>query len=201
MENPWDERYARPEYIYGVEPNAFFKQELDKLSAGKIFLPAEGEGRNAVYAAKAGWQVYAMDFSEMGQRKALKLAKELNVEIHYEVSNLEKSDFQADTYDAIAIIYAHFSSKIRVNVYQKLAESLKPGGTLILETFNKKQLGNSSGGPQDIDMLNSIDDLKQDFKKLEIIEINECQTDLSEGNYHKGKADVIRLLARKPFNP
>ena len=39
----WDGRYSVPEYAYGVDPNEYFKEQLDKLSPGKILLPAEGE--------------------------------------------------------------------------------------------------------------------------------------------------------------
>lgn len=53
MKEMWDKRYGNTEYAYGEEPNAFFKKTLDKLDLkGSILLPAEGEGRNAVYAAK-----------------------------------------------------------------------------------------------------------------------------------------------------
>ena len=39
----WDQRYTEPEYVYGTNSNEFFKRKLDKLSPGKILLPAEGE--------------------------------------------------------------------------------------------------------------------------------------------------------------
>ena len=58
----WDERFAAEEYIYGTEPNKFFREQLDKLPPGKILLLGEGEGRNAVYAAKSGWLVHAVDY-------------------------------------------------------------------------------------------------------------------------------------------
>ena len=71
--NFWDERYSSKEYVYGVEPNQFFKQVLDKIPIpGKLLLPGEGEGRNAVYAAKMGWHVDAFDQSSEGKLKALK---------------------------------------------------------------------------------------------------------------------------------
>ena len=76
MKDFWNERYASTEYVYGKEPNQYFKQILCSLSPGKILLPAEGEGRNAVYAASLGWQVYAYDFSERAYKKAMALAAE-----------------------------------------------------------------------------------------------------------------------------
>ena len=74
--NFWDERYSTDEFIYGKEPNEFFRENLLKIRPGKLFLPGEGEGRNAVFAAKNGWTVDATDQSEIGKLKALKLASE-----------------------------------------------------------------------------------------------------------------------------
>lgn len=48
MKDFWNERYSREEFIYGKQPNEFFKEQLDKLKTGSILLPAEGEGRNAL---------------------------------------------------------------------------------------------------------------------------------------------------------
>jgi len=55
VQNQWDERYSNEEYFYGKKPNEFLKDELKKLQAGKILFPAEGEGRNCVFAATKGW--------------------------------------------------------------------------------------------------------------------------------------------------
>jgi hypothetical protein len=38
----WNERYGQQEFVYGTEPNAFLKEQLAKLPAGKILLPCEG---------------------------------------------------------------------------------------------------------------------------------------------------------------
>lgn len=57
----WNERYSKEEFAYGEEPNQYLKEQLEKLDVGKILFPAEGEGRNGVYAAKLGWNVFAFD--------------------------------------------------------------------------------------------------------------------------------------------
>ena len=55
MKEFWDSRYSAEEYVYGILPNEYFKSKLitDEKS-GNILFPAEGEGRNAVYAALKG---------------------------------------------------------------------------------------------------------------------------------------------------
>ena len=66
----WDERFSAKEYIYGTEPNEYVKEQLAKLKPGRILFAAEGEGRNAVYAATKSWDVVAFDPSKAGKQKA-----------------------------------------------------------------------------------------------------------------------------------
>lgn len=82
----WDQRYAQSEYVYRTNPNEFFKKELANLTPGKILLPAEGEGRNAAYAAEKGWTVSAFDQSEEGRKKALLFSE---VELMEDFSELQ----------------------------------------------------------------------------------------------------------------
>ena len=77
----WNERYSKKEFAYGEQPNQFLKEQLENLPVGSILFPAEGEGRNAVYAAKLGWDVYAFDISIEGKNKAMKLAEANKVSI------------------------------------------------------------------------------------------------------------------------
>ena len=77
----WNDRYSNEEFAYGENPNNYLKEQLEKLPAGNILFPAEGEGRNAVFAAKLGWAVSAFDISDKGKKKALQLAAKNNVNI------------------------------------------------------------------------------------------------------------------------
>ncbi len=125
MKDFWEKRYNEPDYAYGKEPNVFFKQQLNTLTPGKILLPAEGEGRNAVYAAQMGWEVYAYDFSINAYKKACALAKEKNVEIKYQIASLSEVDYKKNFFDAIALIYVHFPDIVRTQNHQKLSGFLK----------------------------------------------------------------------------
>lgn len=118
----WNERYSKDEFAYGEEPNNYLKDQLTKLSVGTILFPAEGERRNAVYAAKLGWAVSAFDISNEGKNKAMKLAEKNNVTIDYKVGELETLDFKSEKFDAIALIYAHFPANIK-SLYHKTFDS------------------------------------------------------------------------------
>ncbi|HQZ76269.1 MAG TPA: hypothetical protein PLO70_17250, partial [Chitinophagaceae bacterium] len=93
MQQFWDQRYAENETVYGNEPNKFFRLFIDQHKPGTLLLPAEGEGRNAVYAASRGWQVDAFDFSQVAKEKALDFARGERVVINYELKNI--ADFKA----------------------------------------------------------------------------------------------------------
>jgi SAM-dependent methyltransferase len=198
----WNDRYKNEEYAYGIEPNDFLKKQLAKLPLGKILFAAEGEGRNAVFAARLGWDVSAFDISSEGRNKAIRLAGNNNVNIDYKTGELPALNFKENEFDAIALIYAHFPAEIK-SAYHKLLDSyLRKGGVVIFEAFSKKHLeyrqkNEKVGGPADLASLFSIEELQSDFKDYEIIELVETEVELSEGLYHNGTGSVIRFVGRK----
>lgn len=200
MKELWDDKYSVQEYIYGINPNEYFKIVIGTLEPGKLLLPSEGEGRNAVYAAKKGWSVTAVDFSIKAKEKALKLARENNVEINYIISDVRKYYFPESEFDVIGLIYAHYPPDLRTLIHSSAIKSLKQGGTLILEAFNNNQINNNTGGPKELSLLYNPDTLRNDFGKLYIKELSEQEVMLREGKHHNGKADIIRLLACKNDN-
>ena len=195
--NLWDERYSTDDFIYGIVPNEFFRENLLKIRPGRLFLPGEGEGRNAVFAAKQGWTVDAIDQSEVGKLKALKLASESEVKIDYSICDISKYNFPENYYDAAAVIFFHLAEELRKKIHKKIIESLKSNGILILELFNKEQLGKDSGGPQSLDMLYSQEDIEKDFKSLKTILLEDTTIQLNEGEKHSGEASVIRFVGIK----
>ena len=198
----WNERYQDSAFAYGEEPNNYLKEQLGKLEAGNILFPAEGEGRNAVFAAKFGWTVSAFDISNEGQKKALALAARNNVTIDYQVGTLGTLNYKEGQFDAIALIYAHFPAAVKSDMHKSLDKLLRKGGTVIFEAFSKTHLAyleknENVGGPKDIESLFSTGEIQTDFSNYEIIELKETEVDQSEGIYHKGLGSVIRFVGRK----
>jgi cyclopropane fatty-acyl-phospholipid synthase-like methyltransferase len=196
MKEFWNERFGQKMYVYGKAPNVFFAEKLNLIEKGSLLLPAEGEGRNAVYAALKGWEVDAFDYSESGKEKALKLAESYEVTINYKVQHAD--DFQVGKlYNAIGLVFAHFAGTERTRLFEKLEESLAPGGHVIMEVFSKNQLGRESGGPQNLDLLYSKDEIKLLFPNLDFQILEETKVMLDEGAHHQGEAAVIRVAATK----
>ena len=202
MKEFWNKRYAEKEMAYGKEPNEFFSIEISKLQVGKILLPAEGEGRNAVYSAKLGWKVYAFDISKEGKQKADILAKDNKVIIDYSIEEFKNIKYEREYFDCIGLIYAHFPANLKSEYHNILDTYLKKDGVVIFEGFSKSHLKLNSknskiGGPKNIDMLFSKEEIKIDFANYEIIELSEKEINLNEGLYHNGKSSVIRFVGRK----
>ena len=197
MKNLWDERYSSPEYIYGTEPNEYFRLYLSETAAGKLLLPGDGEGRNAVFAARSGWEVDAFDASSVGKRKALKLAELNHTSINYTVSDISGYPYPVNHYDLVGIFFVHLPYPLREFFHKKLGSSLKPGGKIIMECFEKEQISLTSGGPKSPELLYSLDEIRGDFSGLNIIEMKKQEIFLNEGPLHQGRAMVIRILAEK----
>lgn len=204
MNNKWDESYNIKEYRYGETPNLFFKETIDILPTGKILLPADGEGRNSVYAAIRGWTVDAFDQSQQAKEKALRLAHKNNVDISYHVMNFEDitQSYIADFYDVIVLTYVHLPKQLKAKYHRLLLPLLKTGGHIIIEGFSKEhieyqQQNPLAGGPPYVDMMYSREEILSIFDTLKIDLLEETEIELAEGIGHNGKASVIRFVGIK----
>ncbi len=194
----WDKRYSEPGFAYGTAPNDFLVSVADRIPRGKILSLAEGEGRNAVYLASLGLDVLAVDGSAVGLRKAVRLAKERGVAIATLVADLGDFRIAPEAWDGIVSCYCHLPSAIRAPLHRAVVKGLKPGGVVVLEAFTKKQLAYGTGGPQSLDMLMSLDELKRELVGLEFVHAAEIERDVREGSKHTGLASVVQILAAKP---
>jgi 2-polyprenyl-3-methyl-5-hydroxy-6-metoxy-1,4-benzoquinol methylase len=198
----WNERYRGDAFAYGEQPNNYLKEQLEKLQVGTILFPAEGEGRNAVFAAKLGWNVSAFDISVEGKNKAIRLAEANKVTLDYQVGELQTLNYDTGQFDAIALIYAHFPAEIKSVYHKTLDKYLRTGGFVIFEAFSKRHIDYISrnekvGGPKDLAMLFSLDEVRSDFVNYKMTELMETEIELNEGLFHNGKGSVIRFVGQK----
>lgn len=198
----WNERYSQADFAYGELPNDYLKAQLEKIEPGTILFPAEGEGRNAVFAARLGWVVSAFDISVEGQKKAFRLAEKNDVTIDYQVGDLPSQNYHTGQFDALALIFAHFPANIKSGYHRTLDKYLRKGGIVIFEAFSKNhpeyQARNEKiGGPKDMASLFSTDEIRADFSDYDILELVEAVVELNEGPHHSGTGSVIRFVGRK----
>ncbi len=202
MKEFWNDRYGQKEWAYGKEPNTYIKEKLPLFKIGKVLFPAEGEGRNAVYAATLGWEVSAYDYSAKGKEKADQLANQNNVTIDYKVQGFLNENYKQGEFDMICLTSVHFEPSIKVEMHKRLDYYLKSGGHIILEAFSKEHREISKknpkvGGPPNKDNMYSIAEIKRDFSNYEIIELKKENRYLEEGLYHIGDSTVIQFIGRK----
>jgi SAM-dependent methyltransferase len=193
----WDERYSQRDYVYGTEPNGFLAAAAHHIPPGPVLSLGEGEGRNAVYLAGLGYRVVAVDQSVVGLAKAQKLANDHGLTVETICADLESFAIEPAAWAGIVSIFCHLPKRIRVPLYKAVVKGLQPGGVLVLENYTAKQIGRGTGGPQDPDMMPSLQDLMIELAGLRFIHACELERDIREGLYHTGVASVAQVVAVK----
>jgi cyclopropane fatty-acyl-phospholipid synthase-like methyltransferase len=200
MKEFWNERFGGEEYFYGTTPNAFLASQAHLLKPGLFALSiADGEGRNGVWLAEQGLDVLAVDFSEKALQKSRKLAESRGVSMQTELVDVHTWDWGESRFDVIVAIFIQFaSSQQRPALHRTIQRALKPGGLLLLQGYTPKQLEFRTGGPSNRDNLYNASDLQHDFAAMEILQLREHETVISEGPGHSGMSALVDLVARKP---
>jgi len=132
-EQAWDSRYAENEHIWSGKPNEALVAEVSELRPGRALDLGCGEGADAVWLAKQGWDVTAVDISSVALGRAAAHATEAGVRVVFEHHNLEKT-FPTGTYDLVTAQFLHFWEDFpREKILRAAAEHVAPGGTLLIE--------------------------------------------------------------------
>ena len=202
----WDDRYSKEVFASGDNPNEFLNDTLPNYTPGKILFPAEGEGRNAVYAASLGWDAVAFDISTAARLKAEMLALNTGITIDYHVQSALEFNYGVNIYDAVVLIYSHFPTDVKQHFHDKIQECLKPCGVVIMEAFSLHNLEFQKvnpyiGGPSDPGMLYTVDEIRHSFGELEFKYLEELTIELHEGVYHNGTGSVVRMVGIKKSHP
>ncbi|MBX7153027.1 class I SAM-dependent methyltransferase [bacterium] len=192
----WNTRYTGDEYVYGTEPNSFLA-EHSHLLAGPVLSLSEGEGRNGVFLATRGLDVLGVDISMVALEKAKALAQSRGVTIKTVRADLAAYTPEENHFGAVVSIFAHLPGAVRQRLYPLIERSLKPGGTIIMESYSEKQLSRDTGGPKDIDLLMTVDKIRREFPNLEHVLLREVERDITEGGAHSGLGFVVQFIGRK----
>ena len=195
----WDERYSAEDFAYGTKPNDFLRSEYLRIPKGsRILCLAEGEGRNAVFLAKQGYSVTAVDQSAVGLQKAERLADKQGVKISTKVSNLADYDLGCEVWDGIVSIAAHIPPFLRKQLHCQVVKALKGDGVFILEAYTERHLEMEGvGGPPHKELFMSLAELKIELKELDFIIGTEVERNISEGKYHQGASAVVQVVCCK----
>lgn len=197
MESKWDKRFAEPGFAYGLEPNDFLAGVAHRLPSGPILSLAEGEGRNAVFLAGIGYDVTAVDQSDIGLTKARQLATDRGVQIRTLLSDLGEYAIEPNAWAGIVSIFCHVPPEIRRPLHAGVVRGLRPGGVLILEAYSPRQCGRETGGPPVPELAMSLEGLQEELHGLTFLHARELDREIHEGAYHTGLGSVVQIVARR----
>ncbi|KTT85202.1 hypothetical protein RSA37_03155 [Mammaliicoccus sciuri] len=195
--NQWDEKFDTKKYIYGELANEFILEKFSNNTDNneKIVLLAEGEGRNAIYLAKLGYEITTFDISKVGINKQIDLAKKENVSIDTNYGDITVSDLvEVEKYNYSINIFGHVPNEGKQKMFNNLITALIPTGHAIFELYSVEQLEYGTGGPKDKSMLYTVDEIKTIFKNynVKIHRLEKVLIDRYEGHMHNGRASVIQ---------
>jgi SAM-dependent methyltransferase len=133
----WNDRYSAADRNPLNEPNALVVEELAATPPGRALDVAAGEGRHARWLAAKGWDVVAVDFSEVAVRRAGQLAPHINCV----VADVHTLPLPPARFDLILATFFHPRPAERPGLYRKMSQALAPGGSLLVVTFDKRHQG------------------------------------------------------------
>ena len=166
----WDQRYEGAELAWSAEPNLFLPSLVEGLEPGRALDIACGEGRNAIWLARQGWEVTAVDFSPVGIEKAWQLSDGVDVEwVVADVTLYEPTT----TFDLVVVFYLHVLPEDLAAVLQMATEALAPGGTLFAVGHAVRNLTDGHGGPQYPEILWDEATIAPMVGQLDVIELGE----------------------------
>ncbi len=182
----WDNLYSTDQYVFGRDPSSFLRSHLDVIPLGRALDIGMGEGRNAVFLAKKGFEVEGVDLSEVALGKANRLARDQGVRIRTILSDVARFPIRPDVYSVILNI--NFLDR---RILPSIRKGLRRGGVVVFENATTDQLRNPGGKDLRREYLLEPGELRRVFAGFEI---------LVDQEVNDGKEAVARMIARKPLN-
>ena len=129
----WNKRFSERPMVQAKAP-AFIEEALDQLLPGSVLDIASGDGAAALFLAAKGFTVSAADISEDALDRLNTFAQEKNLEVSTYTLDLDHPEQlnELETFDNI--VMTHF--KPAPHYWPLLIALLRPGGKLLLSTFN-----------------------------------------------------------------
>lgn len=180
----WDRLFSADHYVFGEEPAEFLRDHTKRLPIGRVLDIAMGEGRNAVYLAKKGFDVVGVDISKVALRKAKRLAKKAGVGLTFINKDLNQYQIDPGTYEVIVNI-----DYLQRSLFEPIKKGLKSGGVVVFENTSVEQLDIKKAKPMPREWLLEKGELLRVFHGYEILAYEELRTETEARD---------RLIARKP---
>lgn len=184
----WEERYRSGSRCGTEAPSEFLTAHAASIS-GRVLDVAAGAGRNAVFLARRGAAVDALDISMTGLRFAQQVARTEGLRLFPVQVDLESFSLPQRRYDAIVNI-----RYLQRSLFLPFRRALKPGGVVLFDTFLIDQ--QALGEHRTAAYLLQRGELRDAFADWEILVYEEGLYETSCGPSY-----LARMLARLPQSP
>lgn len=182
----WDAKYSAKVVPVLNPADDWLRQHASSLTTGKAMDLACGLGHNAIWLAQQGWHVDAVDISVTGLELAKQLAEQVQCQsISWIAADLDSYVPTPASCDLVVVF--RFLDRVRLPAFIEAA--LRPGGTLIYETFTCGQLARPDSHLKNSQFALQPNELPGLFPRLTVLAYEEV--DLVDRS-------VARLVARKP---
>jgi 2-polyprenyl-3-methyl-5-hydroxy-6-metoxy-1,4-benzoquinol methylase len=189
----WDERHAARQPIESFEPDPTLVDEIGSLRPGRALDLGTGDGRNAIWLAIQGWQVTAVDFSEVALDRGRALATASGVRVEWQLADLLEWSPGASRFDLVTLFFIHLPSDERRDVYARAAAAVAPGGTLLIVGHDRTNLVDGVGGPQDPTVLYTPGEIAADLAGFRVDRADVARRRVLDGD---GPIDAIVRAVR-----
>lgn len=189
----WNARYAGQELLWTAEPNRLFAAEVGELEPGRALDVACGEGRNAVWLAERGWEVTAVDFSDVALGKGARLAESRGVEVDWVVADVLEYEPEPSAFDLVVVLYLQLPHEELVRSLRRAAGAVAPGGTLLVLGHDTTNLVDGYGGPKDVTVLFTPEDVTAALEGLVVERAEKVERTVALDD---GEATAIDALVR-----
>lgn len=143
----WDRRYGTAEMVWSAEPNVFVADQTGHLPPGRALDLACGEGRNAVWLARRGWEVVGADFSPAALATARRVADEAGAAVTW-VEADATTWTPPGAFDLVVLCYLQLPHHQMAAALDRVVPALAPGGTLLVIGHDRRNLDEGVGGPR-----------------------------------------------------
>ncbi|MGW6455736.1 class I SAM-dependent methyltransferase [Streptomyces sp. NPDC055078] len=137
---PWDEMYRRRDQIFSGNPNPVLVTEITGIPPGQALDVGCGEGADARWLARNGWQVTAVDISDIALRRAATAATDTPGRVAWARADLTTTPPPAGAFDLVSVHYFPLRRQPGHTALYGLLNAVSPGGTLLFTTHSRDDL-------------------------------------------------------------
>jgi len=128
----WDRRYADRQQLWSGRPNGALVAEVAGMPPGRVLDVGCGEGADAVWLARGGWDVTALEVSGVALERAAAHAREAGVAVRWVHAGLVEAGLPPASFDLVSAQYPALLRTPDSAAERALLATVAPGGVLLL---------------------------------------------------------------------